>query len=141
MKNFKPMLIIASISLLALVGCNKPEKSATETTPAATSNSTKKVPGQKSTVSNAGLLAVVSKTKTAVTSGNFVQAKKEFDKFEDAWKEVEDGIKAKSRNNYDAVEKSMDEISGELKAAKPQKDKLLASLQSLEKTINAISKS
>lgn len=141
MKSFKPMLIIAGISLLTLVGCNKPEQAATETTPAATSNSTEKVPGQKSTVSNAGLLAVVSKTKTAVKAGNFVQAKKEFDKFEDAWKEVEDGIKAKSRNNYDAVEKSMDEISGELKAAKPQKDKLLASLQSLEKTINAISKS
>ncbi|OBQ13877.1 MAG: hypothetical protein AN482_03405 [Anabaena sp. LE011-02] len=141
MKSFKPMLIIASISLLTLVGCNKPEQAATETTPATTSNSTEKVPGQKSTVSNAGLLAVVSKTKTAVKAGNFVQAKKEFDKFEDAWKEVEDGIKAKSRNNYEAVEKSMDEISGELKAAKPQKDKLLASLQSLEKTINAISKS
>ena len=135
------MLIIASISLLTLVGCNKPEQAATETTPATTANSTEKVPGQKSTVSNAGLLAVVSKTKTAVKAGNFVQAKKEFDKFEDAWKEVEDGIKAKSRNNYEAVEKSMDEISGELKAAKPQKDKLLASLQSLEKTINAISKS
>ncbi|MEA5531518.1 DUF4363 domain-containing protein [Dolichospermum sp. UHCC 0684] len=141
MKSFKPMLIIASISLLTLVGCNKPEQAATETTPATTSNSTEKVPGQKSTAGNTGLLAVVSKTKTAVKAGNFVQAKKEFDKFEDAWKEVEDGIKAKSRNNYDAVEKSMDEISGEFKAAKPQKDKLLASLQSLEKTINAISKS
>jgi hypothetical protein len=141
MKSFKPMLIIASISLLTLVGCNKPEQAATETTPATTSNSTEKVPGQKSTAGNTGLLAVVSKTKTAVKAGNFVQAKKEFDKFEDAWKEVEDGIKAKSRNNYEAVEKSMDEISGELKAAKPQKDKLLASLQSLEKIINAISKS
>ncbi|QJB44541.1 DUF4363 domain-containing protein [Dolichospermum flos-aquae] len=141
MKSFKPMLIIASISLLTLVGCNKPEQAATETTPAATSNSTEKVPGQKSTVSNAGLLAVVSKTKAAVKAGNFVQAKKEFDKFEDAWKEVEDGIKAKSRDNYEVVEKSMDEISDELKAAKPQKDKLSASLQSLEKTINAIPKS
>jgi septal ring factor EnvC (AmiA/AmiB activator) len=141
MKSFKPMLIIASISLLTLVGCNKPEQAATETTPPATSNSTEKVPGQKSTVSNAGLLAVVSKTKAAVKAGNFVQAKKEFDKFEDAWKEVEDGIKAKSRDNYEVVEKSMDEISDELKAAKPQKDKLSASLQSLEKTINAIPKS
>ena len=34
MKSFKPMLIIASISLLTLVGCNKPEQAATETTPA-----------------------------------------------------------------------------------------------------------
>ncbi len=141
MKSFKPMLIIASISLLTLVGCNNAEKASTETTPAATSNSTGTAPGKTSTAGNNGLLAVVSKTKTAVKSGDFVQAKKEFDKFEDVWKEVEDGIKAKSRNNYDAVEKSMDEISGELKAAKPQKDKLLASLQSLEKTINTISKS
>ena len=136
MKSFKPMLIIASLSLLTLVGCNKPEQAATETTPATTANSTEKAPA-----GNTGLITVVFKTKTAVKSGNFVQAKKEFDKFEDVWKGVEDGIKAKSRDNYDAVEKSMDEISGELKAAKPQKDKLLASLQSLEKTIKAIRKS
>ncbi|MEI6441731.1 MAG: DUF4363 domain-containing protein [Nostocales cyanobacterium ELA583] len=132
MKSFKPMLIIAGISLLTLVGCTNAEKATTETTSVATSNST---------AGNKGLLAVVSKTKTAVTSGNFVQAKKEFNKFENAWKEVEDGIKAKSRDNYEAIEKSMDEISGELKASKPQKDKLLASLQSLTKTINAIPKS
>ena len=132
MKSFKPMLIIAGISLLTLVGCTNAEKATTETTSVATSNST---------AGNKGLLAVVSKTKTEVTSGNFVQAKKEFNKFENAWKEVEDGIKAKSRDNYEAIEKSMDEISGELKASKPQKDKLLASLQSLTKTINAIPKS
>ena len=53
----------------------------------------------------------------------------------------EDGIKTKSPDNYENVEKSMDEISGELKAAKPQKDKLITALQSLEKTINTISKS
>jgi hypothetical protein len=140
MKSLKPILIIAGISLLTLVGCNNAEKATTETTPAAASNSTATAPAKTSTAGNKGLLAVVSKTKTAVTSGNFVQAKKEFDKFEDAWKEVEDGIKAKSRDNYDAVEKSMDEISGELKATKPQKNKLLGSLQSLEKTINAVSK-
>ena len=141
MKSFKPMLIIAGISLLTLVGCTNAEKATTETTPAAISKSTETATTKKSTAGNKDLLAVVSKTKTAVTSGNFVQAKKEFDKFEDAWKEVEDGIKAKSRDNYQAVEKSMDEISGELKASKPQKDKLLASLQSLKETINTISKS
>jgi septal ring factor EnvC (AmiA/AmiB activator) len=141
MKSFKPMLIIASISLLTLVGCSNAEKATTETTPAATSKSTGTATTKKSTANNKGLILVVFKTKTAVTSGNFVQAKKEFDKFEDAWKEVEDGIKAKSRDNYEAVEKSMDEISSELKASKPQKDKLLASLQSLKKTINAIPKS
>ena len=136
------MLIIASISLLTLVGCSNAEKATTETTPAATSESTGTATTKKSAAGgNKGLIIVVFKTKTAVTSGNFVQAKKEFDKFEDTWKEVEDGIKAKSRDNYEAVEKSKDEISTELKASKPQKDKLLASLQSLKKTINAIPKS
>jgi hypothetical protein len=141
MKRFQSMLIISSISLLTLVGCTNTEQATTETTPAASPNSTVATPATTTTKGNDGLLAVVAKTKTAVTSGNFVQAKKEFDKFEDVWKEVEDGIKAKSPANYEAVEKSMEEISGELKAAKPQKDKLLASLQSLEKTINAVSKS
>jgi septal ring factor EnvC (AmiA/AmiB activator) len=142
MKRFQPMLIIVGISLVALVGCTNGEQATIETTPAATANTNVAAnPATTSTAGNDGLLTVVSKTKTAVTSSDFVQAKKEFDKFEDVWKEVEDGIKAKSRDNYDAVEKSMDEISGELKAAKPQKDKLLASLQSLEKTINAVSKS
>ena len=141
MKSLKPTLIITIISLLTLVSCNKPKQAATETIPAVTSNSTEKAPAKKSTAGNTGLLAVVSKTRTAVESGNFIEAKKEFDKFEDVWKDVEDSIKAKSRDNYEAVEKSMDEISGELKAAKPQKDKLITALQSLEKTINTVSKS
>ena len=34
MKNFKRMLIIASISLLTLVACNKPKQAATQTIPA-----------------------------------------------------------------------------------------------------------
>ncbi|MEA5549664.1 DUF4363 domain-containing protein [Anabaena cylindrica UHCC 0172] len=141
MKRFQSILIISSISLLTLIGCTDTEKATTETTPAPITNSTVAAPTTTSTKGNDGLLSVVSKTKTAVTSGDFVQAKKEFDQFEDAWKEVEDGIKAKSLANYEAVEKSMDEISGELKASKPQKDKLLTALQSLEKTINTVSKS
>ena len=141
MKNFKRMLIIASISLLTLVACNKPKQAATQTIPAPAYNSTEKAPTKTSAAGNTDLLTVVSKTETAVKSGNFVEAKKEFDKFEDVWKEVEDGIKTKSPDNYENVEKSMDEISGELKAAKPKKDKLITALQSLEKTINTISKS
>lgn len=149
MKRFQAIVIITGISLLALVGCTNGEQATIETTPAATANTTSNSNVSASpastaattTTANDGLLAVVAKTKTAVTSGDFVQAKKEFDQFEDVWKDVEDGIKAKSRDNYEAIEKNMDEISGELKAAKPQKEKLLTALQSLETTINAVSKS
>jgi hypothetical protein len=80
MKNFKPMLIIASISLLTLVACNKPKQAATETIPTPAYNSTEKAPTKTSAAGNTDLLTVVSKTETAVKSGNFVEAKKEFDK-------------------------------------------------------------
>ncbi|MEH2023145.1 DUF4363 domain-containing protein [Nostoc sp.] len=140
MKRFKLISIVAGISLLALVGCNSPEQATT--TPAVTPNaSVASAPATTTTTGNNNLLTIVSKTKAAVTSGNFVQAKKEFDKFEDAWKEVEDGIKVKSRNNYETIETNLDEVTAELKASKPQKDKLLTALQSLEKTITAVSKS
>ncbi|MBN3925400.1 DUF4363 domain-containing protein [Nostoc sp. NMS4] len=142
MKRFQLMSIVAGISLLALVGCNSPEQPTTQTTPAVTPNaSVASAPATTSTTGNSSLLTIVSKTKTAVTSGNFVQAKKEFDKFEDAWKQVEDGIKVKSRKNYETIETNMDQITGELKASKPQKDKLLTALQSLETNITAVSKS
>ncbi|MEH2285340.1 MAG: DUF4363 domain-containing protein [Nostoc sp.] len=136
------MSIVAGISLLALVGCKSPEQATIQTTPAVTPNaSVASAPATTTTTGNNNLLTIVSKTKAAVTSGNFVQAKKEFDKFEDAWKEVEDGIKVKSRNNYETIETNLDEVTAELKASKPQKDKLLTALQSLEKTITAVSKS
>ncbi len=142
MKSFQLMSSVAGISLIALLGCNNPEQPTTQTTPAVTPNtSAASAPATTSTTSNSSLLTIVSKTKAAVTSGNFVQAKKEFDKFEDAWKEVEDGIKVKSRNNYETIETNMDRVTGELKASKPQKEKLLTTLQSLEKTITAVSKS
>jgi hypothetical protein len=138
MKRFQVISSFAGISLLALVGCNNPEQATIKSTPNA---SVASAPATKTTGNNSSLLSIVSKTKTAVTSGNFVQAKKEFDKFENAWKQVEDGIKAKSRNNYETIETNMDEVTGELKGSKPQKQKLMTALQSLEKTITAVSKS
>ncbi|MBN3879320.1 MULTISPECIES: DUF4363 domain-containing protein [unclassified Nostoc] len=141
MKFFQLISSVVGISLLALVGCNSPEQATTQTTPAVTPNaSATSTPATTSTTGNSSLLTIVSKTKAAVTSGNFVQAKKEFDKFEDSWKEVEDGIKVKSRNNYETIETNMDQVTEELKASKPQKDKLLTALQSLEKTITTVSK-
>ncbi|MUG91284.1 DUF4363 domain-containing protein [Scytonema sp. UIC 10036] len=142
MKHFQLISSVAGISLLALVGCTSPEQATIQTPPSVTPNaSVASAPTTTSTIGNNSLLTIVSKTKTAVTSGDFVQAKKEFDKFEDAWKEVEDGIKAKSRNNYETIETNLDEVTGELKASKPQKEKLMTALQSLEKTITAVSKS
>jgi septal ring factor EnvC (AmiA/AmiB activator) len=137
MNSLKSIALVAGISLLTLVGCTSTKEAAVQTPP---NGSPAQSVSTTSTTGNNNLLTAVSKTKTAVTAGDFVQAKKEFDEFEDVWEEVEDGIEAKSRPQYEAIEKSMDEVERELKASQPQKDKLLASLQSLEKDIIAVSK-
>jgi len=84
---------------------------------------------------------MVSSTKAAVQTGNFATAKSEFDQFEDAWEKVEDGIKAKSPKEYEAVEEMTEKVMAELKKSQPSTDQVLAQLQSLEKTIKSIPKS
>ena len=100
MNRFQPMLIIAGISLLTLVGCSSGEKASTETSPGATPNASLAAAPGKSTKGNNGLLAVVAKTKTAVTSGNFVQAKKEFDKLCNRFPKMETLIRLNFQNAY-----------------------------------------
>jgi endo-alpha-1,4-polygalactosaminidase (GH114 family) len=83
----------------------------------------------------ADLQSIVSKTSSKVTAGKFIDAKDEFSKFEDAWKKVEDSLKKKSPDSYNAIEETSTSIKKELKLAKPSKTKLEASLQSLDKAI------
>ncbi|MBD2409413.1 DUF4363 domain-containing protein [Nostoc calcicola FACHB-389] len=161
MNRFNPVLIVAVISLMALVGCNNSEESATQTsppasstsetaaTPAATTNPTAATPAATTnptagtpaaTTEFAGLQGVVSNTKTAVDAGNFAKAKEEFDKFEDFWSKVEDGVKAKSAKTYKEIEDKEDEIKAGLKASAPNKQKLLTALESLNKDVTSVAK-
>jgi hypothetical protein len=137
MKCFKPISSLVVMSLLTLLGCTNPEQA---TIPTTVNPNLASAP-EKPASGNNSLLTIVSKTKTAVISDNFGQAQQEFDKFEGAWKEVEDGVKAKSHQNYDVIETNLDNLTQELKATKPQKAKVMTALQSLEKTITVISQS
>lgn len=143
MARFNQILVLSAISLLALAGCDSAKEASTPPTspapvPAATDVKTEKAASQGN---YAELSGMVSSTKAAVQAGNFATAKTEFDKFEDAWEEVEDGIKAKSPKDYEAVEDTTEKVMAELKKSQPSKDQVLAQLQSLEKTINSIPKS
>jgi glycerophosphoryl diester phosphodiesterase len=143
MARFTQILVLSAISLIALAGCDSAKEASTPQTssapvPAATAVKTEKAASQGN---YAELSGVVSSTKAAVQTGNFATAKTEFDKFEDAWKKVEDGIKAKSPKDYEAVEETTEKVMAELKKSQPSKDQVLAQLQSLEKTINSIPKS
>ena len=139
MIRFNHMLIIAVISLLALGGCNSTQSSTKQTSPAESPASNGEAPGLTAPKEGFdGLLGVVSNTKAAVETGNFTTAKAEFAKFEDNWKQVEDGVKDKSPDSYKAIEDSLDRVTGELRGTQPNKQKVLTDLQSLDKDINNI---
>ncbi len=134
------VLIVGAMSIFALTGCNNAQT--TQSSPGE-SNASPVATTTSSSASPAGypgLLAVVSTTKASVEAGDYTKPKAEFAKFEDNWKPVEDGIKAKSKDSYNAIEDNLDQVNGEFKGSQPSKGKVLAALQSMETTINQVSK-
>ncbi|MEH2048368.1 DUF4363 domain-containing protein [Nostoc sp.] len=151
MNRFNPVLIVSLISLMALVGCSKGDEPTAQTPPAGSSVSetspsstpTTKADTAVSPTANTdfkGLEGVVTNTKAAVEAGNFAKAKGEFDKFEDFWSKVEDGVKVKSPNAYKEIEDKSDELKAGLKASAPNKQKLLTALASLNKNVTSVAK-
>lgn len=130
------VLIVAAIGVLVLAGCSNAPQSSTQTLPAASPVAT----GQTDRAGVDRLLSVVSNTKAAVEADNFSKANTEFSQFEDNWKQVEDGIKAKSSDRYKAIEDSLDRVTGELKGSQPNKQQMLSDLQSMENNINSVAK-
>lgn len=65
----------------------------------------------------------------------------ESSKFEDSWKIVEDGVKAKSRNIYDGIEENLDKANNALKENQPDKKAVLDILKSLQEQIKSTVKS
>jgi outer membrane cobalamin receptor len=133
MRRFQ-LLLVSCFAVLGLAGCGNPQASISETSNVA----------QAVTNPAAGFTSlkdVTEKTATAIKSGKLDDAKATFGKFEDSWKIVEDGVKAKSSKTYDAVEESLDMVNRELKNKQPEKTKLLDALQSLSQTIAIAAKS
>ncbi|MFM7426057.1 MAG: DUF4363 family protein [Elainella sp.] len=125
------------ISTAVLAGCTTSNTTAEApmNSGAPATETTGQTAGQ--TIGNtSGLKQVVTNTKTAVEAGDFSKAKTEFDQFETAWKPIEDGIKAKSPQGYDAIEANMDKVGNALNSA--DKTQALASLQSLEQAIATV---
>ncbi|MBD6615277.1 DUF4363 family protein [Komarekiella sp. 'clone 1'] len=140
MKRLIYIISLTAISLLTLVGCNSPQQSTTQT-PATTETTGGTTVSQTPGATQAGfdaLSSVVSNTKTSVEAGNFDKAQQEFDKFENAWVKVEDGVKTKSSKTYNAIEDAATQVKGALKAK--DKAKVLEGLQTLNSNIATVSK-
>ncbi|MCC5642727.1 DUF4363 domain-containing protein [Nostoc sp. CHAB 5824] len=140
MKRLIYIIPVTAIGLLALVGCNSDQKSATQTP--ATTETTAGTGVSRTPVATQGgfntLVSVVSNTKTAVQGGNFDKAQQEFNKFENSWSKVEDGVKTKSSKTYNVIEDAATQVKGALKAK--DKAKALKGLQTLDTNIATVSK-
>ncbi len=138
MKRLIYIIPITAISLLTLTGCNKAEQSTTSQTPSAIGET--KVSGSLGAAQEGlkALGSVVSNTKAAVETGKFNKAQQEFDKFENVWAKVEDGVKTKSAKTYNAIEDAATQVKGALKAK--NKAKALKELKVLDTSIATVSK-
>lgn len=152
--KYKYLIVFAAIGCLTLAGCSASKDTASqpantnstttaETSPASTSNSSSTETPTTATGESATtqaqypkLLTVVTNTRTAVEAGDFNLAQQNFDPFEASWSQVEDGIRAKSREAYDAIEENTDRVNAALRSN--NKESALAALQALDDTINQI---
>ena len=74
----------------------------------------------------------------ALKAGDVAKAKKSFEAFNDNWDNIEDLVKARSRESYDAIEKGMVTIERQLMPAKPDADQVTASVTAVMTEYNKI---
>ena len=71
-------------------------------------------------------------------SGNFAKARDSFKAFDDKWDSIEDLVKARSRDAYDAIEKGMVDIERALMPAKPDADQVTTLVSGVMDKYNSI---
>jgi hypothetical protein len=74
----------------------------------------------------------------ALKAGNLAKAKKSFEAFNDNWDNIEDLVKARSRESYDAIEKGMVTIERQLMPAKPEGDAVTATVAEVMTEYNKV---
>lgn len=139
--RIQSILLLGTLSLFSLVGCQTPSTTTSETAPSSVSVPTSPVAESASPVASAEsgypeLLNVVEMTQAAVEENNFTKAQQEFDQFEAVWSPVEDGIKEKSSESYDAIEEDMDKVTAALRAS--NSEEAIAALQAMRDHIQSI---
>lgn len=140
MARFNQILILSAVTLLTLAGCDSAKEASTPQTSPAPVPATVKTDKAAPVINYPELSGLVFYTKNAVQAGNLAKAKTDFGKFENAWKKVEDRIKAKAPKSYNELEDSADKVTTELKKSQPSKDKLLVELELMDKTIKSFPK-
>jgi hypothetical protein len=129
--------VCSGILVMTMASCaNKTETVETSATTPATTTASSATPDQ---AGFKALQSIIGATKTAVEAGKLDVAKTEIAKFYPTWKPVEDGVKAKSPENYKAIESGVEEIEAGI-TKNQSKDALLASLQKLSQNVDKAGK-
>jgi hypothetical protein len=74
----------------------------------------------------------------ALKAGNIAKARMSFDAFNDNWDNIEDLVKERSRESYDAIEKGMVTVERQLMPAKPDTDAVIATVTDVMMEYNKI---
>lgn len=134
MARLNQILVLSALSLLTLASCDSVQEASTPKTSSSAVPATA-AKTDKPATKYPELSGLVFYTKKAVEVDNFTTAKTEFGKFQNAWKKVEDGMKTKAPTGYNVVEEASAKVTTEFKKSQPSKDKVLAELDLLDKTI------
>jgi hypothetical protein len=85
-----------------------------------------------------GLSKHVDSAMVALKSGDVREARRRYQDFDRGWDRIEDGVRAKSREVYQKVERAMGGVKNKLvKPSKPDADAALKALGELKSTIEA----
>lgn len=80
----------------------------------------------------------VSQTLASVKSGDFTKAQQDFGTIQETWKGLETGLKTVSADGTKKVQNGLDTVATELKAEKPDSEKIKTDLQALSSSIGGL---
>jgi hypothetical protein len=139
-----PKLGVAVAAILLLSACGAAEQASQLTDKAGDIQKTAQQ--AQGTIANLaaskdGLLKMkdgVSQTLAAVKSGDFTKAQQDFGSVQETWKGLEAGLKTVSADGTQKVQGGVDSVATELKAEKPDAEKIKTDLQALTTSIGGL---
>src|SRR5689334_20743934 len=76
--------------------------------------------------------ATVERALAAASAGDLNTAKSAYGEYENTWFDIEDGVRATSRDAYVAIEKDMTAVTAALSATPPDQTQVVQALSSLD---------
>lgn len=141
MVNLHRFCLASTLALLALTACSNSQPSATENSPPSSPAAASPENTTAATKTNAKdtvtqMKGYLAESIKAVQANDLAKAKAEYKECDENWDKVEDGVKEQSKDSYKAIEEAMDQVKNTLvKPTTPDKDKAIAALESLSKTL------